>query len=88
VGTPRNPTRGSVASRATEPNKIRLNDVNLIGVYGSSSNRRALVRLPNGRFVKVRVGDRVDGGRVSAISLDALQYIKRGRSVTLNMPSG
>ncbi|VDC28389.1 Type IV pilus biogenesis [Rhodobacteraceae bacterium THAF1] len=88
VVTPRNPTQGSVASRATEPNKIRLNDVNLIGVYGTSSNRRALVRLPNGRFVKVRVGDTVDGGRVSAIGADALRYEKRGRSMTLTMPSG
>ncbi|SPJ23947.1 hypothetical protein [Palleronia abyssalis] len=86
--TPRAPTAGSVASRATQSNAIRLNRVNLIGVYGTQSNRRALVRLPSGRFVKVKVGDRVDGGRVSAIGSDQLQYVKGGRSVTLAIPQG
>ncbi|SFG17904.1 type IV pilus biogenesis protein PilP [Palleronia marisminoris] len=88
VVTPRNPTTGSVASRATSQNAIRLNQINLIGVYGTESSRRALIRLPSGRFVKVQVGDRVDGGRVSAIASDKLQYVKGGRQVVLSIPAG
>ncbi|MEC9251008.1 MAG: HAD hydrolase-like protein, partial [Pseudomonadota bacterium] len=48
-------------------NAINLNRINLIGVYGQPSDRRALVRLSNGRYRKVKVGDRIDGGRVLAI---------------------
>lgn len=65
-----------------------MRDVTLIGVYGSPSQRRALVRLPSGRYVKVQVGDRIDGGQVAAISQNEVRYVKRGRSVTLRMPSG
>jgi hypothetical protein len=82
------PTRASVADRATLDNAIRLERVNLIGVYGTPSDRRALVRLPTGRYVKVKVGDRVDGGRVAAIGSGELDYVKNGRRVTLRMPRG
>jgi Tfp pilus assembly protein PilP len=82
------PSRASVTRAATEENVLRLNAVNLIGVYGSSSDRRALVRLRNGRYVKVEVGDRVDGGRVAAIGDDELRYVKGGRNITLKMPRG
>ncbi len=82
------PTTASVARQATIKNAINLNKVNLIGVYGTSANRRALVRLSSGRYKKVQVGDRVDGGRVSAISEDELHYTKSGRNVVLKMPKG
>lgn len=62
--------------------------MNLIGVYGKPSSRRALVRMSNGRYVKVQVGDRLDGGRVQAIGESELSYTKGGRSVTLTMPRG
>ncbi|MEO1797762.1 MAG: hypothetical protein AAFR53_12225 [Pseudomonadota bacterium] len=85
---PTAPTRASVARAATTENAINLRRVNLIGVYGTPSNRSALVRLANGRFVRVQVGDSVDGGRVSAISDRALRYVKRGRNIVLEMPTG
>jgi hypothetical protein len=85
---PSTPTRASVAKQATFRNAINLSKTNLIGVYGSASNRYALVRQPNGRFVKVGVGDRVDGGRVASISERELKYVKNGRTVTLSMPRG
>ncbi|MCH2076992.1 MAG: hypothetical protein MK180_08905 [Rhodobacteraceae bacterium] len=81
------PTRASVARAATTENAIRLRRVNLIGVYGTPSNRSALVRLANGRFIKVQVGGRLDGGRVSAISESSLRYQKGGRNITLEIPS-
>ena len=82
------PSTASVARAATERNQIALRRVNLIGVYGSDASRRALVRLPNGRYRKVQVGDKLDGGQVAAIGSDELRYIKRGQSVVLKMPSG
>ncbi len=82
------PTSTSVAEQATERNAINLRRVNLIGVYGTPARRSALVRLPSGRFVKVEVGDRVDGGRVAAIGDDELRYVKGGRNITLTMPNG
>ena len=82
------PSTASVAREATVSNAINLRRVNLIGVYGTPSERRALVRLPNGRYQKVEVGDRFDGGRVSAIGDSELRYQKSGRNVVLTMPKG
>ncbi|AXI45982.1 hypothetical protein C1J03_08085 [Sulfitobacter sp. SK012] len=82
------PSTASVARSATVKNAINLRRVNLIGVYGKPSSRRALVRLSNGRYKKVTVGDRIDGGRVSAIGDSDLRYTKGGRNVTLKMPKG
>ncbi len=85
---PQIPTVASVARQATVENAINLRRVNLIGVYGSTGDRRALVRLPSGRYVKVQVGDRVDGGQVAAISDTQLRYVKGGRNVVLDLPGG
>ncbi|WP_281968067.1 hypothetical protein [Roseovarius nanhaiticus] len=82
------PSSASVASQATDKDVLNMRDVNLIGVYGSSASRRALVRLSNGRYKKVRVGDTLDGGQVAAIGESELRYIKRGRNVVLRMPKG
>ncbi|WP_116131457.1 hypothetical protein [Tropicimonas sp. IMCC34043] len=86
--SPAVPTSASVARRATLNNAIALNKVALIGVYGGSNDRRALVRLPSGKYIKVKIGDRIDGGRVAAIGDSELIYSKSGRNVTLNMPKG
>ncbi|KAG1713598.1 hypothetical protein GQR58_002065 [Nymphon striatum] len=82
---PSGPTGSAVAQNATLDNAINLRDMNLIGIYGGNSDRRALVRLSNGRYVRVTVGDRLDGGRVTAISAGALSYTKRGRALTLEV---
>ncbi|MEM6482645.1 MAG: hypothetical protein AAF681_12410, partial [Pseudomonadota bacterium] len=82
------PTASSVARAATEENVLRLRRINLIGVYGGASDRRALVRLANGRYKKVAVGDRLDGGRVTAIGSSELRYSKGGRDLALKMPKG
>ena len=88
VTAPAIPTQASVAQAATVVNAISLSRINLIGVYGSQSDRRALVRLKSGRYVKVEVGDRLDGGQVAAIGPDALIYVKNGRTLTLELPRG
>lgn len=86
--TPAIPSSASVTREATVRNVINLSRVNLIGVYGTPSNRRALVRLKNGRYQKVKVGDRFDGGRISAIGDSELRYQKGNRNVVLKMPNG
>ena len=83
---PEIPTRASVARRATVENALRLNQLSLVGVFGAEGARRALVRLPSGRFEKVKVGDRIDGGRVRAIDDGRLIYARGGRNVALEMP--
>ncbi|MFN6978368.1 MAG: hypothetical protein ACK4OP_09610, partial [Gemmobacter sp.] len=78
----------SVARQATVTNAINLSRINLIGVYGAANNRHALVRMAGGGFQRVKVGDRLDGGQVSAIGANELRYVKGGRTITLGMPRG
>ncbi len=80
------PTRANVAKTATIKNAINLGRINLIGVYGTASNREALLRLPSGRYVRVSQGDRIDGGRVAAIGETSLSYVKSGRNRVLKIP--
>jgi hypothetical protein len=82
------PSSASVARQATIEDAIPLNKINLVGVYGVPSDRRALIRLPSGRYVKVKVGDRVDGGTVAQISDSEVIYRKGSRTVALAMPKG
>ncbi|MFM2388485.1 MAG: hypothetical protein RLZZ437_40, partial [Pseudomonadota bacterium] len=79
---------GGVAQAATFEDAIRLRDINLIGVYGPNNAREALVRMGNGRFVRVTVGDSLDGGQVAAIGDGDLTYVVRGRNVVLEVPGG
>ena len=82
------PTSGSVADQATFVNALNLSRINLIGVYGSQSNRYALIRQSNGRYKRVEVGDRIDGGVVAAITANEVRYQKGGRLIALQMPEG
>lgn len=85
---PRLPSSASVARQATQSNILNLRKINLIGVSGPAAQRRALVRLKNGNYKELRVGDRLDGGRVSAISDTQLRYKKGRRNIVLKMPRG
>ncbi|MCC1480735.1 hypothetical protein [Roseibaca sp. Y0-43] len=81
------PSSASVSRAATQTRAINLRQINLLGVMGTPSARRALVRLDNGRVVTVRVGERLDGGQVTAIGDSELRYNKRGRDVVLRIAS-
>lgn len=87
VPMPSLPTATSVAREATVSRAINLRKVNLLGVMGTSNNRRALVRLSNGRVVTVRVGESLDDGQVTAIGDAELRYNQRGRDVVLRIAS-
>ena len=84
---PRIPSSASVARAATQAGAVDLREVNLLGVMGAPSARRALVRLDNGRVVTVEVGARLDGGQVVAIGDDQLRYTKGGRDLVLRLAS-
>ncbi len=88
TAAPRIPTRANVAKQATYVNAINLSKINLIGVYGSQSKRYALIRQSNGRYKKVSVGDKIDGGQVQAITANEVRYQKGGRLIALGMPKG
>jgi len=81
------PSNATVGNRATEEDAISLRGINLIGIYGEAGDRRALVRLQSGRYTKIEVGDRLNGGRVSAIDSDRVLYVRNGQTVVLRMPS-
>jgi hypothetical protein len=83
---PKIPTKASVAQQATFKNAINLSRINLIGTYGTDSKRYALVRQANGRYKKVKVGDKIDGGTVKAITATEVRYQKGGKLLTLTMP--
>lgn len=80
------PTKASVAKQATYANAINLSKINLIGTYGTDSRRYALVRQSNGKYKKVKVGDKIDGGTVKAITETEVRYQKGGRLISLKMP--
>lgn len=82
------PVPRSVAEAATVDNAISLRELALIGLMGPSNDRRAMLRTSFGRILLVRVGDELDGGRVTSIGENALTYTKRGRTYTLEMPTG
>ena len=82
------PSSQRVSKKATIQNVLNLRRTNLIGVYGNSKSRRALVRLSNGKRQMVTVGDTIDGGKVAAIGESELRYIKAGKSITLKIPQG
>jgi hypothetical protein len=86
--SPRIPTRANVAKQATFKNAINLSKTNLIGVYGTDNKRYALIRSSSGRYSKIRVGDKVDGGTVAAITRNEVRYRKSGKMLTLAMPKG
>ncbi len=86
AAAPKIPTKASVAKQATYKNAINLSNVNLIGTYGTESKRYALVRQANGRYKKVKVGDKIDGGTVKAITASEVRYQKGGKLLTLKMP--
>jgi|GEM_PF-3449040 len=88
VQTVRSASPEAARDHATRGGRLNLSEVNLLGTFGGSRDRRALVRLPSGRVINVSVGDRVDGGRVAGIRDGQLSYVKSGRTVTLNMPRG
>ncbi|MCH8519744.1 MAG: hypothetical protein LAT82_03230 [Nanoarchaeota archaeon] len=54
------PTPDNVAQLATQ-GSIRLDEFNLIGIFGTPSSRSVMIRSPNGEMLRGGVGDRIEG---------------------------
>ncbi|MFN7003652.1 MAG: hypothetical protein ACK4NW_09510 [Roseinatronobacter sp.] len=73
------PPGQSMLDLATEQGRIALDDVALIAVVRQNGIRHALVRLPDGRILRLQQGDLIDGGTVAAISDDAIYLLDANR---------
>ncbi|MFD1883085.1 hypothetical protein [Paracoccus pacificus] len=82
------PTAAGVARTATQSRGIDLRRTTLIGIFGAGRNSRALVRTGNGRFVKLKLGDRLDGGVINSIGNGQVTYVKGGRQQALRILDG
>ncbi|MEM8571851.1 MAG: pilus assembly protein PilP [Pseudomonadota bacterium] len=60
-------------------------DLSLVGIFGKSEKRRALIRLPNGQVRRVHAGDRFEGGRILTVGADSVRFRARGRETVLRM---
>jgi hypothetical protein len=72
----------SIRSAATEQG-LPMDRATLIGIINLETGRKALLRLPNGRYRSVVVGDVLDGWRVSLIGFDAMRITRSGEDRTL-----
>jgi hypothetical protein len=58
----------------------------LIGVFGTSSQRHALIRLPGGSVQRVRAGESVGGVQIAAVGQDSVRFRAGGREGVLRLP--
>jgi hypothetical protein len=61
-------------------------NISLIGVFGASNQRHALVRLPNGSVQRVRPGETVAGAQVAAVGADNVRLRVNGGDRVLRLP--
>ncbi len=80
------PTVVAVTKAATQKARFNKRKMNLVGVFGTPNARRALIRMPSGRYVKVKTGDRLSGWQVSAIGESSLRIRKGSKNQVLRMP--
>ncbi|MDN5567970.1 MAG: pilus assembly protein PilP, partial [Paracoccus sp. (in: a-proteobacteria)] len=59
-----------------------------IGTIGAGQASRALVRLSNGRVLTLRIGDRINGGAITAIGDSRITYQKNGQAHALGVLNG
>ena len=80
------PEKASVGYNSTKRNFIDLERTNLIGIVGKSSNPSALLRLSNGKIIKLKVGQWFEGWRVFAIDRDKIHVENGFKQEILRMP--
>ena len=81
-------TKKSIVKLATQKNAINKRKLNVLSIYSRGSEKRAIVLFPTGQTKMVKVGDRLDGGRVAAIGTTEIRYIKGGNNLVLKIPQG
>ena len=89
IGTVSNAaTKKSIVKLATTKNAINKRKLNVLSIYSRGSEKRAIVLFPSGQTKLVKVGDKLDGGRVAAIGTTEVRYIKGGSNLVLRIPQG
>lgn len=81
------PTSANVARTATIDNGINLNETSLIGVFGTVGDYRALLRQRGGKYKMLKVGDKIDGWSIVAISESEVRLKKGSKTKTLKLPA-
>lgn len=79
---------GNAGASATVSDGIRLNSTQIIGTIGAGQASRALVRLSNGRVLTLRLGDRINGGTITAIGDSRITYRKGNQVHALGVLNG
>ncbi|MGB0505018.1 MAG: hypothetical protein ACPGGK_02385 [Pikeienuella sp.] len=79
-------TGPALGRAATVRDAIALDDISLLGVFGSVKSRRALLRMPDGAVVRVAKGDVFDGWTVKSIERSKLNISRDGTARTLVVP--
>lgn len=74
------------SAQSTLSHRLDMTDMALIGVFGLSDNRRALLRLATGDFVRLAQGGVIDGWRVIAIGDTSIRLLRGGETKVLNIP--
>ncbi|MBP7242740.1 type II secretion system protein N [Amaricoccus sp.] len=81
----RQPARAKQVQRREEASVSR-SQLALVGVFGGSGGKHALIQLPNGETERVKPGDTIRGVQVVAIASDSVQVRSRGRDSVLRLP--
>ncbi len=76
----------NIQKEATEKTGLHKRRMLLIGVFGSAATRRAMLRMPSGRFVTVKPGQKISGWKVAAIGESSVRITKGSRNQVLRMP--
>lgn len=79
------PTGRGLAAAATLKGAITLDQTSLLGVFGTSKNRRALLRMSDGRMKRVSQGEVIDGWVVSRINATSMRMTRGAETRNLNL---
>lgn len=74
----------SLGNRSPTPKK---GDLALVGIFGGSDGRSALIQTPNGKIQKVSAGDSVQGLQIAAIGSDSVRVTDGRRESVIKMPN-
>lgn len=80
------PRRASAAGFLGFGGRGARKDLALVGIFGGSNGRSALIQMPNGKIQKVSAGDQVQGMQVAAIGSDSVRVTDGRRETVLEMP--
>jgi hypothetical protein len=80
-------TPEQVAEDATQSRALPLDETALIGLFHGPDGGSALLRLADGRILRVSAGAEVEDGRVTAIGRDVVRLRQGDRELILRMPA-